>query len=207
MKVSHLVFIMIYTSSFVVSNNHTHTDVSNRGNWWKGSSFKTITPSEYWDRIGRHNYIVLDVYTPWCYYCRKYFNEFNTAVDAFKGTHAIRGDIEFYKINAEESDYLDTFLGALNLPSIIIIDPYSNKPEIYDGRFRHQYLIEYLKNLPKIKHTKLVKEYYEDGRFGKNSYLKHLHREEQKDEEERKLEREERHRKMLDKAQGGHDHH
>ena len=157
--------------------------VACEAHWWKGSKFASISADQFWTRVGRHNYVVLEFFTPWCKFCRKFFPDFNAAAAAFQGPHALRSDIEFYKMNAETSDYLSDFFEATELPAILVFGPYDNRPELYKGGFDQASIIDFLKSLAPMERSKPLKAYFESGHFGKLKYDRFVR--EQREEEKR----------------------
>ena len=106
-----------------------------------------IGEKQLFDLCGRNKYIVIDVYTPWCYYCKKSMPKVERAAVILMSK---RSDILFFTLNYE-SNYLAEFLGVDSFPKLAVFDAFNCKPSISSFSLNETSVYDFFADLPKFK--------------------------------------------------------
>ena len=80
--------------------------------------------------IGKNKIVVIDFFTPWCYYCQKLSKDYLKLYEHFKDSN----NVMITKVNCEENEQICDLYKVPVYPTIIIVSPNNiNKFKKFNG--------------------------------------------------------------------------
>lgn len=88
--------------------------------WWEDSKALELTENNFYDHIGKNQFVLVKFYTTWCKFCRLIAPEYEILIDKVKES---RTDILIARINSEANSSISRNYGISSFPQLVLFAP------------------------------------------------------------------------------------
>lgn len=87
--------------------------------WWENSKVQELTVQNFNDFVGKSSHVILEFYTPWCFYCQAMFQQYEDLRALYNGENPKRSDVLISKINLHDHQEIAQKYNINSFPTIV----------------------------------------------------------------------------------------
>mmetsp|Transcript_31747 Transcript_31747/g.54849 ORF Transcript_31747/g.54849 Transcript_31747/m.54849 type:complete len:277 (-) Transcript_31747:17-847(-) len=117
--------------------------------WWKRSNVLTLTQENFADHVGYDQHVLVEYFTPWCHWCRKFYEDWEQVWTFFNGpeSETYSDDVLICRVNAEDYPKLAHSQDVFSFPTVLYYAPgQTDSTSKYKGKRSAKNLIDWIQS-------------------------------------------------------------